>query len=227
MLDWLRRQPPLKRPLLWPEVPKVWRCATRADGGVLGVGSRGACMAAEDLWRNSCVRRWLWKAAYDKGSALVIRLVTKSLNSPRRPRNTYKLKSLSETGWPAATNSSNKFLHKLSYWFITLVKILKRAMKLYNMRVWGGSEGSLKSVPSWIRALAANKRCRISMDREERRTLRINWSCCFQWRKSGFTWREVPSPTRTCGDGHMLEPSTKLKTPWPRRYGSIYICQYK
>jgi hypothetical protein len=32
-----------------PELPKVWRCATRADDGVLGVGSRGACMAAEDL----------------------------------------------------------------------------------------------------------------------------------------------------------------------------------
>jgi hypothetical protein len=42
--------------------------------------------------------------------ALVIRLVTKSLNSPRRPRNIYKVKSSSETSQPAATNSSNNAL---------------------------------------------------------------------------------------------------------------------
>jgi hypothetical protein len=45
--------------------------------------------------------------AYDSGSALVTRLVTKSLNSPRRPRNTYRLKSSRDIGRPAATNSLN------------------------------------------------------------------------------------------------------------------------
>ena len=61
----------------------------------------------EFLCRNSCVRRWLWRSAYDSGSTLVMRLVTKSLNSPRRPRNTYRLKSLRDIGRPATANSSN------------------------------------------------------------------------------------------------------------------------
>jgi hypothetical protein len=32
-----------------PATVEVWRCAIRAEDGMLGVGSRGACMAAEDL----------------------------------------------------------------------------------------------------------------------------------------------------------------------------------
>jgi hypothetical protein len=77
------------------------------------VGSKWALMTAtpmdwrEVLWRNSWVRKWLWRLAYEKGSALVTRLVTNSLNLPRRLRNTYKLKSCNETDRPAAANSSN------------------------------------------------------------------------------------------------------------------------
>jgi hypothetical protein len=39
-------------------------------------------------------KRWLWTSAYERDFALVGRLVTKSLNSPWRTRNTYKLKRL-------------------------------------------------------------------------------------------------------------------------------------
>jgi hypothetical protein len=42
--------------------------------------------------------------------ALDTRLVTNSLNSPRRPRNIYKVKSSSEISQPVATNSSNNAL---------------------------------------------------------------------------------------------------------------------
>jgi len=31
------------------------------------------------------------------------------------------------------------------------------------------------------------------------------------------------STTRTCGEGQEFEPSTKPKTPWPRRYSFICI----
>jgi len=88
----------------------------KVAGRVLGVGSRGVLMTADPmderdiLWRNSYVRRWLWISTYKRGSALVIRLVTKSLNSSWRSRNTYKLKSSNDTGRPVATNSSNKTL---------------------------------------------------------------------------------------------------------------------
>jgi hypothetical protein len=41
------------------------------------------------------------------GSALVDRLVTRSLKSLRNPRNTYKLNSAMEIGLPAAASSSN------------------------------------------------------------------------------------------------------------------------
>ena len=40
----------------------------------------------------------------------VDKLVTRSLNSLRNPRNTYKLKSSIEIGLPAAASSSNKDL---------------------------------------------------------------------------------------------------------------------
>jgi len=42
--------------------------------------------------------------------ALVTRIITKSLYSPRRPQNIYKVKSSSETSQPTATNSSNNAL---------------------------------------------------------------------------------------------------------------------
>jgi len=88
----------------------------KVEEDMLGVGNREALMAPDpmdgwdDLWINSCVRRWLWRSAYKRGSTLITKLVIKSLNSPRRPRNTYKLKSFNETGRPVATNSSNKAL---------------------------------------------------------------------------------------------------------------------
>jgi hypothetical protein len=66
----------------------------RSKGGVTIMDWR------EVLWRNSWVRRWLWRSAYERGFALVTRFVIKSLNSPWRLWNTYKLKSYKETGWP-------------------------------------------------------------------------------------------------------------------------------
>jgi hypothetical protein len=70
-------------------------------------------------------------------------------------------------------------------------------------------------------------RWRTFNDSEESRAFRMSWSCCLQWRKNWFTWREVPSAARTCGVGQEFEPSIKPKTHWPRRYGFICICQYR
>jgi len=183
---------------------------------MLGVGSRGACMAAEDLWRNSCVRRWLWRSAYNKGSALVIRLVTKSLNSPRRPRNTYKLKSSSETGRPATTNSSNKAFAFCINW-VTNSSPCRRSWRepwsciIRELEVEARTRSGVPQAEQELRQ--PTTRCKTSIDREERRALKMSWSCCFQVWKSRFTWREIPSWARTCVDGHVLEPSTKPKTP--------------
>jgi len=116
LLNWLGHHPPWKQHLLRPKFPGDWRWEMKAVGGVLSMGSRGVLMTTDlmddrdILWRNSCVRRWLWISAYKRGSALVTRLVTKSLNSSRRPWNTYKLKSSNDTDRPVATNSSNKAL---------------------------------------------------------------------------------------------------------------------
>ena len=81
-----------------------------AEGNRDGVGSKGGFVAMdwrEVLCKNSWVRRWLWRSTYYNGSALVTRLATKSLNSPRRPQNTWRLKSSREIGWATAANSSN------------------------------------------------------------------------------------------------------------------------
>jgi len=105
--------PSMKSTLFLLKFPEGWRWATRAEGAL---GSKGAEMVADSidwrevLWINSYVRRWLWRSVYEKGSALIMRLVTKSLNSTWRPWNTYKLKSSSETDQLAAANSSNKAL---------------------------------------------------------------------------------------------------------------------
>jgi len=106
------------------KLPGDWRWEKKTVGGVLGVGSRGVLMTVDPmdergvLWRNSCVRRWLWRSAYERSFVLVTRLVTKSLNSLRRPRNTYKLKSSSDTGRPAVVNSSNNTLAFCINWVI-------------------------------------------------------------------------------------------------------------
>jgi hypothetical protein len=50
---------------------------------VLGMSSKGVLMTADlmgerdILWRNLCVKRWLWRSAYDRGSVLVTRLAIK------------------------------------------------------------------------------------------------------------------------------------------------------
>jgi len=108
-----------RMPLLQLKFELWWDMARWAEG--CGVGSSGGCDSrGEDnreefalmewrelLCRNSWVRRWLWRSAYNSNSAFVIRLVTKSLNSQRRPQNTYRLKSSGDMGWPVAANSSN------------------------------------------------------------------------------------------------------------------------
>jgi len=86
----LERQPLRERPLLRPKLKLVCCWARWAEDNRDGVGSRGGFAAKErreDLCRNSWVRRWLWRSAYDSSFALVTRLVTKSLNSPWRPQN--------------------------------------------------------------------------------------------------------------------------------------------
>jgi len=97
------------------EVEKEKRLALGSNGGY---GSRDedsrkgvvSMEWREFLCKNSWVSRWLWRLEYDNGSVLVIRLVTKSLNSPRRPRNTHILKSSRDMGRPTTTNSSNNDL---------------------------------------------------------------------------------------------------------------------
>jgi len=71
------------------------------------------------------------------------------------------------------------------------------------------------------------------MESDESRALRMSWSCCFYVR---HTW-EGPelklakatkgSLDRLCEDGHVYEPWTNKKTPWPLSYGFICIRQNK
>jgi len=61
------------------------RLTVRKEGlrGVLGMSSKGVLMTTylmgerDILWRNSCVERWLWRSAYERGSVLVTRLTIK------------------------------------------------------------------------------------------------------------------------------------------------------
>jgi hypothetical protein len=69
-------------------------------------------------------------------------------------------------------------------------------------------------------------RCNISMERKESNTLKISWYCCFQRIKERLIVKEDPTKlSETWDGGHDIEPSTKWKTPWPRRYDFIYIRQ--
>jgi hypothetical protein len=55
-------------------------------------------------------------------------------------------------------------------------------------------------------------------EREESNALKISWSCCFQRRKEGFIVEEGPTKlSETWDGGHVIEPSMKWKTPWPKR----------
>jgi len=54
--------------------------------------------------------------------------------------------------------------------------------------------------------------------REESNALKISWSCCFQRRKEGLIVEEESTEQLEIRDGgHDTKPSTKWKTPWPRR----------
>jgi len=156
------------------------------------------------LWRNSCVRRWLWRSAYERGSTLVTRLVTKSLNSPRRPRNTYKLKSSSDTGQPTTTNSSNKALAFCINW-VTDSSPCRRSWKepwsyiIHELDVEARVCSSVCQTE--LQVWQSTIRWRTSMESEESKALRMSGSCCFQRRNNWFTWREVPSTTWTSGEG--------------------------
>jgi len=207
-----------------------------AEGGMFGVRSNGAWMAAdpidkwEDLWINSWVSRWLSKSAYGRRSVLVTRLVTKSLNSPRRPWNTYRLKSVSEIGRPAAASSSNKVLTFYRNW-VTESSPCRRSWRepwsciIRELDVKARACSSVCQTEHEVGQ--STTRWRTSMDSEESKALRMSWFCCFQQRKSWDTWRETPSAARICGEGQEFEPSTKSKTLWPKRYGFICIRQYK
>jgi hypothetical protein len=136
------------------------------------------------------------------------------------------LKSSSEIGRPVAANSSNNALTFCINWDINLSSCRRSWMEPWSYTIWkfdvearACSNVRQTEHEVWQSTI----RCRTFMDSEESRALRMSWSCCFQRRKNWFTWREVPLVARTCGEGQELEPSTKPKTPWPRRYDFIYI----
>jgi hypothetical protein len=118
------------------------------------MGSRGGLTVMdrrEVLCRNSWVRRWLWRLIYDNNFAVV----TKSLNSPWRPQNTYRLKSSKAIGRPIVTIHQIGIL-LVAYTYnrsITLPKILKRPLELHNARIRRRGESLLKSAPNTMRDL--------------------------------------------------------------------------
>jgi hypothetical protein len=71
------------------------------------------------------------------------------------------------------------------------------------------------------------------MERDESRALRMSWSCCFHvknaWEGPKLKVAELAerSLDRSCGEGHECELLTNEKTPWPIKYGFIYIHQNK
>jgi len=127
-----------------------------------------------------------------KRISLVTRLVTKSLNSPRRPRNAYKLKSASEIGRLAAASSSNKALAFCRNW-ITDSSPCRRSWRepwSYIIRELDVEARACSSVCQTEHEVGQSiTRWRTSMDSERSRALRMSWSCCFQWRKCWDTWR--------------------------------------
>jgi hypothetical protein len=100
-----------RTPPIMTEIWVVMRYSKMGKEGC-GVGSSGGYNSRDEnsregyasmewrefLCRNSWVRRWLWRSAYDSDSVLVIRLITKSLNSLRRLWKTCKLKSSRDMG---------------------------------------------------------------------------------------------------------------------------------
>ena len=63
-------------------------------------------------------------------------------------------------------------------------------------------------------------RCRTSIDKKERRELKMRWSCSFQERKVGLiTGAELSEPTRgrNWEAAYGNKPSTKGKTLWSMR----------
>jgi hypothetical protein len=62
------------------------------------------------------------------------------------------------------------------------------------------------------------------MEREETNALKISWSCSFQQRKEGLIAVEKPTElSKTWEAEHDTKPSTKWKTPWPRKYGWLHL----
>ena len=93
-------------------------------------------------------------------------------------------------------------------------------------------DGDARARSSVLHTLAdvgqSTTRWRTSVDREERSALRMSWSCCFHVKKAGkkpeLKAGEV-AEISLCGEGHIVEPSTKENTPWPIKYGFICIRQ--
>jgi len=164
-----------------------------------------------------------------EGFCLGHKACSKSLNTPRRPRNTYNLKSFSEKGRSAAANSSNNAFAFCINW-VTDSSPCWRSWRdpwsciIRELNVEARACLSVRQTE--LEVWQSTTRWRTFTNSKESRALKMSWSCYFQRRKEWFTWREVSSATSTY-EGQEFEPSTNPKTPWPMRYNFICIRQYR
>jgi len=175
---------------LVPLNPKNARWAAKAERGCVGVNSNGAAMGLngrELRCKNSWVDRWLWSLEYDRRSAFVDKPVTRSRKSLWRPRKTYKLKSMREMGRPAATSSSKNPLAFCKY-VVTESSPWRRSWRQPCNCMIQEFDGDTRACSSLLHTLIdvrqSTTRWSTYIDREERRVLRMSWSCCFHAKKA-------------------------------------------